>query len=137
IIVIIRKFLFLQREFCLCRRYKWYKIVFIELVYLQIFLFWGMLMDELSKGIVADVTATLIGDSIKSGWKQIVHFFKDLSVKEDIEYGIAYEEYLENTKRKYSKIKTIIYRRAPQDLYSFYECIGVTYNGNKVSTESI
>ena len=36
-----------------------------------------------------------------------------------------------------SKIKTIIYRRAPKDLYSFYECIGVLYNGNTINTENI
>lgn len=42
-----------------------------------------------------------------------------------------------NTMGKNGKIKTIIYRRVPKDLYSFYECIGVGYEGKTIDTSSI
>lgn len=38
---------------------------------------------------------------------------------------------------KYGKIKTLIYRHIPKDLYSFYECIGVKYSGKIISTSSV
>lgn len=73
----------------------------------------------------------------KNAWGKIKKFFKDLDAKDSIRYKTAYEKYLINTEQKVSKIKTIIYRRAPKDLYSFYECIGVRYNGNTINTENI
>ena len=69
--------------------------------------------------------------------EKVKKFFKDLEAKDEIRYGDAYEEYLHNTKNKYSKIKTLIYRHAPKELYSFYECIGVYYNGNTIDTSNI
>ncbi len=44
---------------------------------------------------------------------------------------------MRNTSHRNSKIKTIIYRRVPKDLYSFYECIGVLFNGKTYSTEKV
>ena len=49
----------------------------------------------------------------------------------------AYERYLTNTKSKNSKIKTIIYRSIPKDIYSFYICIGVLFNGKTIDTGNI
>lgn len=94
-------------------------------------------MDIDNKEIITNVAANLIEDAIKGAWEKVNKFFVDMNAKEAIEYGLAYENYLFNTKRKNSKIKTIIYRRVPQDLYSFYECIGVSYNGNTLDTSSI
>jgi len=87
--------------------------------------------------IVANVMSNLIEDSIKKAWDKTKHFFKDLDTKDAIRYKTAYEAYLTNTRRKNSQIKTIIYRRAPKNLYSFYECIGVRYNGKMISTEKV
>ena len=63
--------------------------------------------------IVTSVTTKLIEDAIKNGWEKIKKLFKDLDAKEQIKYRNAYLKYLENTKNKYSKIKTIIYRNDP------------------------
>lgn len=76
-----------------------------------------------------NVATNLVEDSAKNAWNKIKKFFVDLDAKESIRYKTAYEKYLLNTEQKNSKIKTIIYRRAPKDLYSFYVCIGVSYNG--------
>ena len=70
--------------------------------------------------IFTDVATNLIEDVIKGAWSKVKKIFVDLENELDLEYGIAYEKYLQNTMNKYSRIKTIIYRRVPQDLYSFY-----------------
>ena len=36
-----------------------------------------------------------------------------------------------------SKIKTLIYRRVPKDLYSFYECVGVQYKNTIIDTSNV
>lgn len=95
-------------------------------------------MDSIdSQQFLTNVATNLVEDSAKNAWNNIKKFFKDLDAKDSIRYKTAYEKYLGNTERNVSKIKTIIYRRAPKDLYSFYECIGVSYNGNTISTENI
>lgn len=95
-------------------------------------------MDSIdSQQFLTNVATNLVEDSAKNAWNNIKKFFKDLDAKDSIRYKTAYEKYLGNTERNVSKIKTIIYRRAPKDLYSFYECIGVSYNGNAISTENI
>ena len=91
-------------------------------------------MDINATEVVTKVTTNLIEDAIKGAWSKTKKWFKDLDSKDAIRYGTAYEEYLDNTYRKYSKIKTIIYRRVPKDLYSFYECIGLSYNGKTIDT---
>lgn len=87
--------------------------------------------------VMTGVATNLIEDSIKGAWKKVRKFFKDIESKDEIRYGEAYEEYLRNTKNKYRKIKTLIYRHAPKELYSFYECIGVHYNGKTIDTSNI
>lgn len=95
-------------------------------------------MDSIdSRQFLTNVATNIVEDSAKNAWNKIKKFFKDLDAKDSIRYKTAYEKYLINTEQKVSKIKTIIYRRAPKDLYSFYECIGVLYNGNTINTENI
>lgn len=90
-----------------------------------------------SQEFFTNVATNIVEDSIKGAWDKIKKFFKDLDAKDAIRYQTAYEKYLINTEQKNSKIKTIIYRRVPKDLYSFYECIGVSCNGKTISTENI
>lgn len=87
--------------------------------------------------ILTEVATELIKDAVSSGWEKTKKFFKDIDAKDSITYGTAYTNYLINTKEKYGKIKTLIYRRVPKELYSFYECIGVNYNGTIVDTSSV
>lgn len=95
-------------------------------------------MDSIdSQQFLTNVATNIVEDSAKNAWNKIKKFFRDLDAKDSIRYKTAYEKYLINTEQKVSKIKTIIYRRAPKDLYSFYECIGVMYNGNTINTENI
>lgn len=87
--------------------------------------------------IITNVATNLIENSLKGAWKKVSKFFKNIEAKDEIRYGEAYEDYLRNTKNKYRKIKTLIYRHAPKELYSFYECIGVFYNGENIDTSNI
>lgn len=95
-------------------------------------------MDMVNKPeVITKIATNLIEDSIKCAWDKVKKFFKDIDAKDAIRYQTAYENYLDNTCHRNSKIKTIIYRRAPKDLYSFYECIGVEYYGDTINTDKI
>jgi len=93
--------------------------------------------DKHMETIVVKVASDLIKDSIKGAWEKVKGFFKDLEARESIELGRAYERYLDDTRIRHGKIKTLIYRRVPKDLYSFYECLGVHYNGKTIDTSSV
>lgn len=94
-------------------------------------------MEFINQDLATQVAATVIEDSIKAAWRKVKNFFVDLDAKDSINYGYAYEEYLRNTRNKYCKIKTLIYRRVPKDLYSFYECIGVNHEGNTIDSADV
>lgn len=94
-------------------------------------------MDIRNEEVISNVATNLIEDAIKFAWDKVKGFFKDIDAQDAIRYRTAYEKYIENTRKKNSKIKTIIYRRVPKELYSFYECIGVRYNGQTINTEKI
>ena len=95
-------------------------------------------MDMINKQeVITQVATNLIEDSIRGAWEKVKKIFKDIDAKDSIRYQTAYESYLRNTSHRNSKIKTIIYRRVPKDLYSFYECIGLFYNGKTYNTDKI
>ena len=94
-------------------------------------------MDMDGKAIVTSVATDIVKSGITLGWEKIKTYFKDLDASADIEYRTAYEDYLKNTKDRYGKIKTIIYRRERKDLYSFYEATGISYAGQTLSSSDI
>lgn len=96
-------------------------------------------MNELinSTDVITGVTTSLCEDAIKAAWGKVKKFFKDMSAQESIDFGDAYEKYLTKTKSKYSRIKTLIYRRTPRDLYSFYECMGLRHEGKTIDTSDV
>ena len=64
--------------------------------------------------------------------------FSDLKYKDEIDLGAAFKNYLESSVEIYSKIKTLLYRHEPKDIYSFYECVGVSKeNGEIIDASSI
>lgn len=92
-------------------------------------------MNELE--FVSKVATNLAEDAVTSAWGKIKKYFKDIDAQDEIRYGTAYEEYLRNTKNKYSKVKTLIYRHSPRDIYSFYESIGLKFKGKTIDTADI
>ena len=87
--------------------------------------------------VFTNATVKVVVDAAIGVWGKIKDFFKDVNAHDSIRLGSAYEKYLENTQNKYSKTKTLIYKKIPKDLYTFYECIGVEYNGEVIDTASV
>ena len=73
--------------------------------------------------IISDTAANLMKSAATSGWAKVKKYFKDFSAEESIEIGTAFNDYIRVTQERNSKIKTLIYRRVPKDIYSFYECV--------------
>ena len=94
-------------------------------------------MEIDGKAVITNITTDIVKSGIALGWEKIKTYFKDLDASAAIEYRTAYEDYLKNTKDRYGKIKTIIYRRERKDLYSFYESTGISYAGQTLSSSDI
>lgn len=70
-------------------------------------------------------------------YKKVAHFIKDDQKKEEIRFGVVYEEYLKYAKETHEKIKTLLYRHTAKDIYSFYECVGVNRDGDVIDTSDV
>lgn len=94
--------------------------------------------NEIDTNIVA--TAVIVELS-KSFAKDLCSFISrkvvDMKCVAEIELGSAYETYLNSTKTCYGKVKTLLYRHEPKDIYSFYECIGLQFGENIIDTSNI
>lgn len=54
-------------------------------------------------------------------YKSVTSKFNKLSFNNEEKFGIVYFDYLEKVSDKYSKIKTLLYKNTPKNLYSFFE----------------
>jgi len=61
----------------------------------------------------------------------------DKKAHDELYFQTAYEKYLYATKERNEKVKTLLYKQAPQYLYDFYECLGVKYKKKKIDTSDI
>lgn len=69
--------------------------------------------------------------------KGIFQISKNKGNSKDVECGEAFQNYLNNAYAKYSKIKTILYNRESVFLKDFYVSQSLTFNGQRIETESI
>lgn len=58
------------------------------------------------------------------------NIYTDISEKERIQWGNAFDDYLKKTFESYSKTKTLLYRDVPRSIYEFYECISLKKDKN-------
>ena len=70
-------------------------------------------------------------------YKKVTYYIKDVQQKEEIEFGVVYEDYLKYAKETHEKIKTLLYRHTAKDIYSFYECVGVNRYGDVIDTSDV
>lgn len=70
-------------------------------------------------------------------YKKVTHYIKDVQQKEEIQFGVVYEDYLKYAKETHEKIKTLLYRHTAKDIYSFYECVGVNRDGDVIDTSDV
>ena len=88
--------------------------------------------------IAANAITDLAESTAKSLFKRVKDLIIDTSNKLEIEFGEAFEEYLEYSIGVYSKTKTLLYKHTPKDIYSFFECVGVSREGKaNVDTSDI
>ncbi len=87
------------------------------------------------------ITAEVITDLSKSIARKLYDkaagFLKDSQNKMDVEIGTAYEEYLNYSKSIHEKIKTLLYRHTPKNIYSFYECIGLDQDDDEIDASDV
>lgn len=92
---------------------------------------------SLSRDDYIKFIATLVENNIEKIIKGLTKGIKERIIKTDIDYGIAFEEYLTNAFDKYSKIKTLLYRTEPKFLYDFFECNTLQYNNEFITPNEI
>lgn len=78
--------------------------------------------------ITAEVITDLAKSTAQTLYKKTLNYVTDIQKKEEVDFGYAYENYLKYAKTIHEKIKTLLYRHAAKDIYSFYECVGLTRN---------
>lgn len=87
--------------------------------------------------VVTNAVAKVVEDAAIGLWNKVKKYFKDFDIRNEVDLGISFEKYIEKTKVKNSKIKTLIYRHVPKDLYSFYECVGIQYENKIIDTKNV
>lgn len=90
-------------------------------------------MNEIATSVLSEnciKLANLVVEKIKDG-------VVDWNEKTKIDLGKSFHDYLSFCQKNNSKIKTLLYRNIPKDLYSFYECVGVKCDKKIVDTATI
>ena len=87
--------------------------------------------------ISVDIVTDLAKSMAQTLYKKIVNYIVDLKNKDEVDFGYAYTEYLNYAKSIHEKIKTLLYRHVAKDIYSFYECVGLKRNKNKIDTSNV
>lgn len=82
----------------------------------------GAYMESQSSEIATKVIVSLVESFVKTVIKKSSNYLKDLTHEMEIDFGQAYIDYLQIEYQKQSKIKTLLYRHEPKDLYAFYVC---------------
>lgn len=87
--------------------------------------------------ITAEVITDLAKSTAQTLYKKTLNYVTDIQKKEEVDFGYAYENYLKYAKTIHEKIKTLLYRHAAKDIYSFYECVGLTRNDEIIDTSDV
>lgn len=93
-------------------------------------------MDEIS--IVAGTIKGILEKYADPVIKGVVNIGKDEWEKFKVDFDLVYTQYLKKSVEKYGKIKTILYRTEPKNLYDFFECPNLRKEkGNLIPGDSI
>ena len=87
--------------------------------------------------VTSEVIINLSTSMGKKCWEIMYKYCKDLKNKTEVDLGLVYLEYLDFSYSIVNQVKTILYRDNGRPLYSFYECIGLWFNGNSIDTSNI
>lgn len=90
---------------------------------------------------VNKITAEVITDLAKSAGnfvaKKLVKKYQEIIYKEEVDYGMAFEEYLIKVEKNISMAKTILYGQTPRYLYSFFECMNVANEKETIDVSDV
>lgn len=67
----------------------------------------------------------IIKNNIPNIFKFLQKKYKDFEFKTEEELGYIYDDYLDYSKKKYTYIKTMLYKTEPKPLYTFYENVDI------------
>ena len=87
--------------------------------------------------ISAEVITDLAKTTARTLNQKARDYVTDIQKKDEIDFGYAYENYLKYAKTTHEKMKTLLYRHAAKDIYSFYECVGLNRNEDIIDTADI
>jgi len=79
----------------------------------------------------------LLEKCVEPAAEKIKNFSCDEWNKFKIDFNLAFTKYVENAYEKYSKIKTILYRSEPQNIYDFFESPLVSFRHGQINTEDV
>lgn len=83
--------------------------------------------NKIAAEVITDLAKTM-GSKL---FEKVSKFVKTSMVKSEIDLGNAFENYLNHAKDCCEKIKTLLYRHQPKELYSFYQPMSLK-NGKKI-----
>jgi predicted NACHT family NTPase len=93
------------------------------------------MLNELdTQKITTSIVTDLAKDTAKMVFGKVKSYYTDIKKKEEIDFGYAFENYLNYSREVNCKIKTLLYRHMPKEIYSFYECIGLRSGKDIIDT---
>lgn len=91
-------------------------------------------MDPIvSQTILVKATESAVTKAIPAVFNSLKNKFNNLNFKTEEEFKIVYEDYLNKNIDKYSKIKNLLYRTHPVNLYTFFEPMNLKSSGHTVT----
>jgi len=90
-------------------------------------------MDEKTQEFLYGIATIFVADLIKMAAGTV----KEKLKKNKKRYEMAYTAYLEKSKEKIEKVKTLLYKQDYKYLYNFYECLGVRFEKEIIDTNDI
>lgn len=77
-----------------------------------------------------DILEKEVITNIPKIYQKLKQIYKDLQFKTEEELGVVYQEYLQFTYKKYSTVKTLLYKNEGKFLYDFYEHVYLDDNNS-------
>ncbi|HGS0724680.1 TPA: NTPase, partial [Streptococcus pneumoniae] len=77
-----------------------------------------------------DILEKEVITNIPKIYQKLKQIYNDLQFKTEEELGVVYQEYLQFTYKKYSTVKTLLYKNEGKFLYDFYEHVYLDDNNS-------
>ena len=81
--------------------------------------------------IAAEVITAFVEKTVTKALSAGKSFIEDQLKKSQVDFNLAFSEYLKNAYNKYSVVRTLLHRDEPQFIYDGYECNDLTIPDQK------